>query len=63
VNGTVYGIGYKQFISGSIYAFGEANYAVNRAKSISISTDSGATVKSTADATGYDLLVGIGYHF
>jgi hypothetical protein len=63
VNGTVYGIGYKQFISGSIYAFGEANYAVNRAKSISVLTDSGATVKSTADATGYDLLVGIGYHF
>ena len=63
VNGTVYGIGYKQFISGSIYAFGEGNYAVNRAKAVTVLTDSGATVKSTADATGYDIIFGIGYHF
>lgn len=63
VNGTVYGIGYKQFITGSIYAFGEGNYAVNRAKTVSVLTDSGATVKSTADATGYDVIFGIGYHF
>ena len=63
VNGTVYGLGYKQFITGSIYAFGEGNYAVNRAKFVSVLTDSGSTVKSTADATGYDLILGIGYHF
>ncbi|MBU3557369.1 outer membrane beta-barrel protein [Polynucleobacter sp. Ross1-W9] len=63
VNGTVYGIGYKQFISGSIYAFGEGNYAVNRAKAVTVLTDSGATVKSTADATGYDFVFGVGYHF
>ena len=63
VNGTVYGIGYKQFIAGSIYAFGEGNYAVNRAKAVTVLTDSGATVKSTADATGYDIVLGVGYHF
>jgi hypothetical protein len=63
VNGTVYGIGYKQFITGSIYAFGEGNYAVNRAKAVTVLTDSGATVKSTADATGYDVVFGVGYHF
>ena len=63
VNGTVYGIGYKQFITESIYAFGEGNYAVNRAKPITVTTDSGAIVTSTADATGYDLILGIGYHF
>ena len=63
VNGTVYGLGYKQFISGSIYAFGEGNYAVNRAKSVSVATDSGSVVSSTANATGYDVIFGVGYHF
>jgi hypothetical protein len=63
VNGTVYGLGYKQFISGSIYAFGEGNYAVNRAKPVTILTDSGAVVNSTANATGYDLMFGLGYQF
>lgn len=63
VNGTVYGLGYKQFIMDSIYAFGEGNFAVNRAKAISVQTDSGAIVKSTANATGYDFIFGVGYHF
>ena len=63
VNGTVYGIGYKQFLSGSIYAFGEGNYAVNRAKPVTVVTTTGSTVSSTADATGYDFIFGIGYHF
>jgi len=63
VNGTVYGLGYKQFITGSIYAFGEGNYAVNRAKSVTVATDSGSVVSSTANATGYDVIFGVGYHF
>jgi outer membrane immunogenic protein len=63
VNGTVYGLGYKQFITESIYAFGEGNYAVNRAKPVTVLTDSGSTVRSTADATGYDFIFGLGYHF
>jgi hypothetical protein len=63
VNGTVYGIGYKQLITESIYFFGEGNYAVNRAKAVTVVTDSGAIVKSTADATGYDFVFGIGYNF
>jgi opacity protein-like surface antigen len=63
VNGMVYGLGYKQFISGSIYVFGEGNYAVNRAKSVNVLTDSGSTVRSTVDATGYDFILGVGYHF
>ena len=63
VNGTVYGLGYKQFITESVYAFGEGNYAVNRAKPVTVLTDSGSVVKSTADATGYDFIFGVGYHF
>ena len=63
VNGTVYGLGYKQLITESIYAFGEGNYAVNRPKPVTVLTDSGATVTSTADATGYDFIFGVGYRF
>ncbi|QKM65269.1 hypothetical protein DCO17_08500 [Polynucleobacter tropicus] len=63
VNGTVYGLGYKQSITESIYAFGEGNYAVNRSKPVTVLTDSGSTVTSTADATGYDFILGIGYRF
>lgn len=63
VNGTVYGLGYKQLITESVYLFGEGNYAVNRAKPVTVITDSGATVKSTADATGYDFIFGVGYNF
>lgn len=63
VNGTVYGLGYKQSITESIYVFGEGNYAVNRPKPVTVLTDSGSTVTSTADATGYDFILGIGYRF
>jgi outer membrane immunogenic protein len=62
-NGTVYGLGYKQFISESIFVFGEGNYAVNRAKPVTILADNGATVTSTSNATGYDFIFGLGYHF
>ena len=50
-------------ITESIYGFGEANYAVNRSKAVTVVTDSGAIVNSTANATGYDVLLGIGYRF
>jgi outer membrane immunogenic protein len=67
VNGTVYGIGYKQFVYESVYLFGEGNYAVNRAKAITVVTTAGATagtsISSSANATGYDFILGVGYHF
>jgi hypothetical protein len=63
VNGTVYGLGYKQLLTESIYFFGEGNYVVNRAQAATVVTDSGAIVKSTANATGYDFIIGVGYHF
>jgi len=62
-NGTVYGIGYKQIISGSIYGFAEANYAINKAKPVTITTTDGLIINSTANASGYDVLFGIGYRF
>ncbi|QWD62573.1 outer membrane protein [Polynucleobacter sp. MWH-UH25E] len=63
VSGIVYGAGYKQMITESIYGFLEGNYAVNKAKSVSVLTDSGSTINSTLNATGYDFLIGIGYRF
>jgi hypothetical protein len=63
INGIVYGLGYKQLITESIYLFGEGNYAVNEEKAVTLVTDSGATVKSTANATGYDFIFGVGYRF
>ncbi|QWD63713.1 outer membrane protein [Polynucleobacter sp. MWH-UH2A] len=63
VSGIVYGAGYKQMITESVYGFLEGNYAVNKAKSVTVQTDSGAIVNSTLNATGYDFLIGVGYRF
>lgn len=51
------GLGYKQMISGAIYAFGEVNYATYGSKS-SFSDGSGSTKPTTMNA-----LVGVGYKF
>jgi hypothetical protein len=63
VSGIVYGAGYKQMITESVYGFLEGNYAVNKAKSVSVLTDQGLTINSTLNATGYDFLIGVGYRF
>lgn len=62
-NGVVFGLGYKQIVMGSIYLFAEANYAINNDKSASLVTDDGLIVSSTAKATGFDLMFGVGYRF
>jgi outer membrane immunogenic protein len=51
------GLGYKQMVSGSIYAFGEVNYAAYGSKSI------GSDVSGTAKPTTMNALVGVGYKF
>jgi hypothetical protein len=51
------GLGYKQMISGAIYAFGEVNYATYGSKNLA-SDVSGTTKPSTMNA-----LVGVGYKF
>jgi hypothetical protein len=63
VSGMVYGAGYKQMITESIYGFFEGNYAVNKAKDVTVVTTSNVTVNSTLSATGFDFLIGIGYRF
>ena len=51
------GLGYKQMVSGSIYAFGEVNYAAYGSKSLSSDTN-GSTKPTSMNA-----LVGVGYKF
>lgn len=62
-SGMVYGLGYKQMLLGSIYGFAEANYVLNKAKPIVVTTDNNLVISSTAKASGYDVLLGVGYHF
>jgi len=63
VNGTLYGLGYKQMVTDAIYFLGEANYAVNREKQVSVLTNGGYLINSPSNAVGFDLVVGIGYRF
>lgn len=69
-NGYTLGLGYKQFISGNIYAFGEINYAkysdqtASQTQNVSISgTSYPLTVSIGGGASATNLLVGIGYKF
>jgi hypothetical protein len=51
------GLGYKQMVSGSIYAFGEVNYAAYGSKSL------GGDVSGSTKPTAMNALVGVGYSF
>lgn len=60
------GLGYKQFITGGLYAFGEVNYAsYGNKSSTGTSTFStySASQTSTVSANATNLLVGVGYKF
>jgi len=56
-SGMSFGLGYKQIISGSIYAFGEVNYAAYGSKSL------GGDVSGSTKPTAMNALVGMGYSF
>ena len=51
------GLGYKQMVSGSIYAFGEVGYAAYGSKSL------GSDVSGSTKPTSMNALVGVGYKF
>ena len=60
------GIGYKQFITGGLYGFGEVNYASYGNKTSTETASSGGynlSQSSTFSANVTNLLVGIGYKF
>lgn len=68
INGYIFGVGYKQFISNNLYGYGEANYigyGKNTSSTISPTNNNTAnsttTIKSTL--TEYSLILGVGYKF
>ena len=65
LTGWTLGLGYKQILTGSIYAFGEVNYAAYGNKGVATITSSSGAVLSgmSAKGTGTDILVGVGYRF
>jgi len=65
VSGYVLGLGYKQFITGGLYGFVEANYyGYAKPKLSSTYTDEGGgTVSSNPSVSAYNFLAGLGYRF
>ena len=59
------GLGYKQFIAGGFYAYGEANYYIYQSliQANSYVGPPANTVTSTQGLSNYNLLVGVGYKF
>ncbi len=62
VSGYVLGLGYKQMISGSVYAFGEGNY-MNYSRGTLLYTDANFRYYTHRGTQAYNLLVGLGYQF
>ncbi|SNX29170.1 hypothetical protein SAMN06295945_1535 [Polynucleobacter meluiroseus] len=63
LHGFTVGLGYKQILTGSIYAFGEVNYASYGNSTASATNVTGTAISAPIKGTGTDLLVGIGYRF
>lgn len=70
LSGYIVGLGYKQIISGGIYAFGEANYmsysSANFGRSIAFPGFNGSVnlnTNTSSSLNSYQLLVGVGYKF
>jgi hypothetical protein len=60
------GAGYKQFITGSLYGFGEVNYASygnNTNTQNSADSTNRFTQSSTFSANSFNLMLGVGYKF
>ena len=65
-NGYLLGLGYKQFVYGSIYLFGEANYSVYESQTTSRTiVSSGRTINASVISSPQTtrLLLGLGYQF
>jgi outer membrane immunogenic protein len=68
LSGYIVGLGYKQIISGGIYAFGEANYmsygSANFGRSIPFpQTNISLNTNTSSSLNSYQLLIGVGYKF
>lgn len=64
LTGYALGLGYKQMVTSSIYAFGEFNYASYSKTTTSITGATGIQLNNVGfQGTGMDVLVGVGYRF
>lgn len=63
LSGWTLGLGYKQMVTNSIYAFGEVNYASYGNKTASSTAYGIVPVTTTLKGTGTDILIGVGYRF
>jgi outer membrane immunogenic protein len=69
ISGYIVGLGYKQIISGGIYAYGEANYmsygSANFGRNIAGPNTGGVSFNTNTSSSlnSYQLLVGVGYKF
>ena len=63
LTGYALGLGYKQMVTASLYAFGEVNYASYGNKTASSTAYGVVPVTTTLKGTGTDILVGVGYRF
>ncbi len=64
LSGYTLGLGYKQMVSESLYAFGEVNYGSYGNQSLSPTLTNGTALSGmTVSGNGLDFLVGIGYRF
>jgi opacity protein-like surface antigen len=66
LTGWTLGLGYKQMVTESLYAFGEVNYASYGTKNISatLTNSAGTSLQGmTVSGNGTDILVGVGYRF
>lgn len=65
LGGLSLGLGYKQMVTGSIFAFGEFNYATYGNATVGqITSTNGVRINGVSvKGTGTDVLVGVGYRF
>lgn len=66
LSGFAVGLGYKQMLTSSLYAFGEINYATYNTQTISATLTNSARTSlqgMTVSGNGSDILVGVGYRF
>ena len=64
LTGVSLGLGYKQMVTSSVFAFGEVNYASYGKTNVSPTSTNGVRFSNVGiGGTGMDILVGVGYRF
>jgi outer membrane immunogenic protein len=62
-NGYLFGLGYKQLITGGLYGYGEINYTKYGNQTTRRSVTATTIITQTTNLNAYNLVAGIGYKF